>query len=127
MFLGSSEDGFPDPDLGIAEGKPLPLSAGDAILAGLARLALSAVFGLDFTVVTPGHGEKPVICTPGYTEPPLVPNAVPVHIIMIGSFALLGVPGEFTTMSGRRLMETVKNELGLGYEVAIAGYANEYS
>jgi neutral ceramidase len=51
----------------------------------------------------------------------------------IGNFWILGVPSEFTTMSGRRLRNTVRStlvSLGVADEhtnIVIAGLSNEYS
>ncbi len=77
-----------------------------------------------------GHGEKTIVFAPGIAHPyPLTPDVLPVQIIRIGSLAILGVPGEITTMAGRRLREAIQNLLepiGVKY-IAISGYANAYA
>uniref|UniRef100_A0A8C1BGD3 Neutral ceramidase n=1 Tax=Cyprinus carpio carpio TaxID=630221 RepID=A0A8C1BGD3_CYPCA len=57
---------------------------------------------------------------------------VDVQIITIGSVAIVAVPGEFTTMSGRRIREAVKKELEVkeclaNAEVVISGLCNIYT
>jgi neutral ceramidase len=57
---------------------------------------------------------------------------MPLQMIQIGQFYIIAVPGEFTTMSGRRLRDTVRQTLlanGAPSDliVVIAGVANEYS
>ena len=42
------------------------------------------------------------------------PSIVPVQILRIGQLFILAVPGEFTTMSGRRLRNSVK-KVGILY------------
>lgn len=60
------------------------------------------------------------------------PNVVSTHLAMIGNFAIAGVPGEFTTMSGRRLRNVIKEtieESGIKEDpiVVVAGLCNTYS
>lgn len=53
-----------------------------------------------------------------------------VQILRIGQFVILCVPGEFTTMSGRRLMTAVRDELEKAYgklHIIVAGLTNTYS
>lgn len=40
-----------------------------------------------------------------------VPFVLPHQIFQIGQLYIVGVPGEFTTMSGRRLKLAIKNAL----------------
>lgn len=52
------------------------------------------------------------------------------QILRIGQLAILAVPGEFTTMSGRRLREAVAgaaSEMGEQMKVVIAGLSNTYT
>ncbi|XP_016512699.2 neutral ceramidase 2-like [Nicotiana tabacum] len=65
---------------------------------------------------------------------PWAPAILPIQIIRLGSLIILSVPGEFTTMAGRRLREAVKETLissGNGEfddeNVVIAGLTNAYS
>ncbi|EFA82919.1 Acetylornitine deacetylase [Heterostelium album PN500] len=66
------------------------------------------------------------------TKPiPWQPDIVPIQIITIGNIVLCAVPGEFTTMSGRRLREQIAgiigNSLGADPIVLVAGLSNTYS
>eukprot|EP01128_Nolandella_sp_AFSM9_P009102 TRINITY_DN573_c0_g1_i2.p1 TRINITY_DN573_c0_g1~~TRINITY_DN573_c0_g1_i2.p1 ORF type:complete len:390 (+),score=70.38 TRINITY_DN573_c0_g1_i2:150-1319(+) len=63
---------------------------------------------------------------------PMAANILPLQVFRIGRLAIVAVPGEFTTMSGRRLRETIRNTMianGAPSDtvVVIAGLANEYS
>ncbi|XP_066047815.1 putative neutral ceramidase C isoform X2 [Chamaea fasciata] len=79
------------------------------------------------------HSPKPILFSTGeMTWPhPWHPDIVDVQIAAIGSLAILAVPGEFTTMSGRRLREAVKSEFDShgtqGMNVVIAGLCNVYT
>ncbi|XP_032047018.1 putative neutral ceramidase C [Aythya fuligula] len=79
------------------------------------------------------HEPKPVLFSTGeMTWPhPWHPDIVDVQIATIGSLAIVAVPGEFTTMSGRRLREAVKLEFDshgtAGMDVVIAGLCNVYT
>ena len=56
-------------------------------------------------------------------QPPL-----PIGVATVGQLALVFVPSEVTTMSGRRMRETVARALGDAVtDVVIAGYANDYA
>jgi neutral ceramidase len=75
---------------------------------------------------------KPILLDVGQVKPiPWAPDVVAVQIISIGQLVLLAVPGEFTTMSGRRLRNTVRDVLVRGGMqdpiVVIAGLSNTYS
>ncbi|XP_059333298.1 putative neutral ceramidase C [Ammospiza nelsoni] len=79
------------------------------------------------------HQPKPILFNTGeMTWPhPWHPDIVDVQIVAIGSLAILAVPGEFTTMSGRRLREAVQREFDShgspGMNVVIAGLCNVYT
>ncbi|KAK1416492.1 hypothetical protein QVD17_32283 [Tagetes erecta] len=80
---------------------------------------------------------KPVLLSTGEMFFPYAwaPAIVPIQILRIGKLIILSVPGEFTTMSGRRLRESVKQTLirnGNGQfdndtRIIIAGLTNTYS
>jgi len=77
---------------------------------------------------------KPILLNTGdVTFPTLwTPAILPLQIFQIGQLVIVGVPGEFTTMSGRRLRNTVRQTLlenGYGNDtvVVIAGLTNAYS
>ncbi|NWY68582.1 ASAH2 ceramidase, partial [Erithacus rubecula] len=79
------------------------------------------------------HKPKPILFSTGeMTWPhPWHPDIVDVQIAAIGSLAILAVPGEFTTMAGRRLREAVKSEFDShgtrGMNAVIAGLCNVYT
>ncbi|XP_032890253.1 putative neutral ceramidase C [Amblyraja radiata] len=80
------------------------------------------------------HLPKPILLNTGeMTKPvPWHPDIVDVQILTIGMLAIVAVPGEFTTMSGRRLRETVKRELESSgslkdFDVVVAGLCNVYT
>ncbi|NXM73050.1 ASAH2 ceramidase, partial [Serilophus lunatus] len=79
------------------------------------------------------HKPKPILFSTGeMTRPhPWHPDIVDVQVAVIGSLAILAVPGEFTTMSGRRLREAVKSEFDSHgtprMNVVIAGLCNVYT
>jgi len=79
------------------------------------------------------HGEKPILAPLDFslTEAgqPLTSPVVPVHIITIGQFAIIGLPFEITTMAGRRIKQAVLDALdgqGIDYAV-VASHTNGYS
>ena len=57
------------------------------------------------------------------------PRVLPVQLFRVGSLAILSIPGEPTTMAGRRLRETALAQLqGSGVQtVVIASMANAYA
>jgi len=76
------------------------------------------------------HHPKPILLDTGEYTLPFAwhPINIDTQIIRIGQVILLAVPGEFTTMAGRRLRETVSNIAGLeGGKVVIAGLSNSYT
>jgi neutral ceramidase len=65
---------------------------------------------------------KPILY-PKSRQPPL-----PIGVAKVGQLAIVFVPSEVTTMSGRRMRDTVRSVLGDEVtEVVIAGYSNDYS
>ncbi|KAM8775017.1 neutral ceramidase isoform 2-T2 [Rhynchonycteris naso] len=79
------------------------------------------------------HKPKPVLVHTGeLSKPhPWHPDIVDVQMITLGSLAITAVPGEFTTMSGRRLREAVKAEFATygmqNMTVVISGLCNVYT
>src|SRR4051794_38032608 len=133
---GSSEDSVPEPDLGIREGITASnIDEGDELIGGVAGLGLSVIFGISVidqalaVEEREGHLPKPVVLMPGIKEPSAVPQVLPVQLLRIGNVAVLGVPGELTTMAGRRLRATVLDALSASgvNDVALATYANDYA
>ncbi|XP_047954799.1 neutral ceramidase 2-like [Salvia hispanica] len=80
---------------------------------------------------------KPILLDTGEMKQPYdwAPSILPVQILRIGQMVILSVPGEFTTMAGRRLRDAVKKaltsgsskEFGNNTHVVIAGLTNTYS
>ncbi len=73
------------------------------------------------------QAEKPILFVFG---PPLnvSANILPFQLLRIGNLAIIALPWEITTMAGRRIRDTVLNELkhdGVDY-VVINGLANDY-
>jgi neutral ceramidase len=56
---------------------------------------------------------------------PWVPALLPIQIVEIGDLAILGVPGEITTMSAQRLKNSMAKKLGT-QNIIISSYANGY-
>ncbi|XP_014217172.1 neutral ceramidase isoform X3 [Copidosoma floridanum] len=81
------------------------------------------------------HGAKPILLATGQMRKPYQwqPKIVSTQLAMVGNVVLAGVPGEFTTMSGRRLRDAVKKAIdetdeSFGEaEVVVAGLCNTYS
>jgi len=78
------------------------------------------------------HYPKPILLYTGGVSFPAAwtPSILPLQIFQIGHLFILGVPGEFTTMSGRRLRNAVLSVVQPKVSnavVVIAGLANGYS
>lgn len=76
------------------------------------------------------QGEKPVVLETGSMTPyPWTPEVLPLQVVTLGNLALVAVPFEPTTMTGRRLRQAVLNQLApMGVDqVVIAGLSNAYS
>lgn len=63
------------------------------------------------------------------SAPPWTPNVLPVQIFVLGNVAIAAVPGEFTTVAGRRVRATVGHVLApMGVKhVVLSGYSNAYA
>eukprot|EP01112_Ceratiomyxa_fruticulosa_P007736 TRINITY_DN2003_c0_g1_i1.p1 TRINITY_DN2003_c0_g1~~TRINITY_DN2003_c0_g1_i1.p1 ORF type:complete len:722 (-),score=137.75 TRINITY_DN2003_c0_g1_i1:121-2286(-) len=78
---------------------------------------------------------KPILLDVGLHEPyPWTPDVIPIQLATIGQLVLIAVPGEFTTMSGRRVRNTVLQALknsGFPQEpepyAVVIGLANTYT
>ncbi|KAJ0979597.1 hypothetical protein J5N97_015071 [Dioscorea zingiberensis] len=83
------------------------------------------------------HHPKPILLDTGEMKEPYdwAPSILPIQIIRLGQFVILSVPGEFTTMAGRRLRDAVRTVLISGsngefdknVHIVIAGLTNSYS
>ncbi|THH07802.1 hypothetical protein EW145_g3130 [Phellinidium pouzarii] len=77
---------------------------------------------------------KPILLNTGYAHLPYKwsPSTVDIQMLRVGSFVMLIMPGELTTMAGRRIREAVRAELisqgvlGNDAYVVVAGPANTY-
>nr|XP_054774076.1 uncharacterized protein LOC129282175 [Lytechinus pictus] len=77
---------------------------------------------------------KPILLATGEMNFPYAwsPHIVDTQILRIGDFAIIAVPGEFTTMSGRRVRDAVTKEMkahgaSANATSVIAGLTNTYS
>jgi neutral ceramidase len=116
---GSTEDGGGQ-ELLFREGMVKP----QAFIETLAKQVLPIAPPSD--AVRKLHLPKPILLAPGTTDPPALPNVLPVSVARIGQLAIAVGPAEYTTMSGRRFRDAVKDHLPGIEEVAVAGYANDY-
>ncbi|KAL0061431.1 hypothetical protein AAF712_011725 [Marasmius tenuissimus] len=77
---------------------------------------------------------KPILLNVGYAHTPYEWSAstVDIQILRVGNFVMLIMPGELTTMAGRRIREAIRAELissgiiGSNAYVVVAGPANTY-
>jgi neutral ceramidase len=77
----------------------------------------------------PCQENKPIVRRTGSQVPLGTRRFVPIQLLKIGPVVLVAMPGEFTTMSGRRIRRSVQKALE-GTEmtqVVLAGYANAHS
>ncbi|KZT18577.1 Neutral/alkaline nonlysosomal ceramidase [Neolentinus lepideus HHB14362 ss-1] len=80
------------------------------------------------------HYPKPILLDTGYanTPYPWSPHVVDIQILKIGNFVILVMPGELTTMAGRRMRDAIRTKLisngvlGDDAYVVVAGPANTY-
>ncbi|THU89409.1 Neutral/alkaline nonlysosomal ceramidase [Dendrothele bispora CBS 962.96] len=78
---------------------------------------------------------KPILLNTGYAHFPYEwsPSTVDIQMLRVGNFVMLIMPGELTTMAGRRIREAVRAQLisqgiiGDDAYVVIAGPANTYA
>lgn len=76
---------------------------------------------------------KPILLAAGRATYPYewIPKIVPTQLLRIGNVYMTAVPGEFTTMAGRRmrrrLAAIVKDTFGVEGTIIIAGLSNLYS
>ncbi len=135
MLAGSTEDGDSITGLheGIVEGD---LDLGEAII----RIGTSILDDLldldspDWDEIKPahrqGHLPKPIVLVTGLAEPvPITPNIHPLQLFQLGDLAIAAIPAEITTMAGRRLRQTILDQLKQTNitDCAITAYANGYA
>ncbi|KAM7542913.1 hypothetical protein Aperf_G00000018721 [Anoplocephala perfoliata] len=75
------------------------------------------------------HAPKPILLATGLMNYPTPwnPSIVETQIFRIGSLVIIGLPGEFTTMSGRRVVRAISEILPKGSVIALAGLSNVYT
>jgi neutral ceramidase len=73
------------------------------------------------------HKPKPILLALGTAVPPVLPQILPLGVARIGQLALVIGPAEFTTMSGRRFRDSVRQAMPDVKYITIAGYANDYA
>ncbi|KAI0042653.1 Neutral/alkaline nonlysosomal ceramidase [Auriscalpium vulgare] len=77
---------------------------------------------------------KPILLDTGYAHTPYnwSPDTVDIQMLRVGNLVILVIPGELTTMSGRRIREAIRARLisqgiiGDDAYVVVAGPANTY-
>lgn len=74
------------------------------------------------------HKPKPVLLSTGEMDFPYTwhPRIIPTQLFQWGQLAIVGLPGEFTTMAGRRVRAAVEAQLPNHY-VILSGLSNVYS
>jgi neutral ceramidase len=80
------------------------------------------------------HDPKPILLNPGYAHRPYEWSAstVDIQMLRVGNFVMLIMPGELTTMAGRRMREALRARLissgilGSDAYVVVTGPANTY-
>uniref|UniRef100_A0A1I8JPI4 Neutral ceramidase n=1 Tax=Macrostomum lignano TaxID=282301 RepID=A0A1I8JPI4_9PLAT len=79
------------------------------------------------------HSPKPILLNTGYMTFPTdwQPKVIETQLLKIGPLVIVALPGEFTTMSGRRVREAVQKALAdngmTGAKVVLSGVSNLYS
>lgn len=79
------------------------------------------------------HAPKPILLATGRIKRPYPwqPIVVPTQLFQIGDVMIAGLPGEFTTMAGRRVRKTVRDATGddasAKTKVILAGLSNIYT
>lgn len=80
------------------------------------------------------HFPKPILLDTGEMDAPYEwqPQVIDTQILQIGQFFIVALPGEFSTMAGRRLRDGVYQTLktlntNADFQVTLAGLSNSYS
>ncbi|MFP6583899.1 MAG: neutral/alkaline non-lysosomal ceramidase N-terminal domain-containing protein [Candidatus Hydrogenedentota bacterium] len=119
MAAGSTEDGGGNPIF--REG----MKTRNKMIDGLVKNLYNMPDASDECVEC--HGVKPILFPTGEADPPMQTQVLPITLTRIGPLTLACVAAEVTTMSGRRLRESIATTLGTSPEqVIIVGYANDY-
>ncbi|MGI0119139.1 neutral/alkaline ceramidase [Zooshikella sp. RANM57] len=74
------------------------------------------------------HAPKPILLAQGNAKPfPWSPEILPISLIQLGQFVVVALPGEFTVMAGRRILQTLTKYYPDARVTVMAGYSNAYS
>jgi neutral ceramidase len=75
------------------------------------------------------HHPKPILLMTGGASRPYTwtPHVLPTQIFTIGDAVIVGLPGEFTTMAGRRVRNDITSNFGSNRQVILSGLTNIYS
>ncbi len=104
--------------------KDIFLDAGDRRIMGLGLEQIKNLAWIDplarslSTAVRRGEAQ----------QRPFLPSILPLQIVRLGALALICAPGEFTTVAGQRLLQTLRPSLArIGIrELYLCTYCNEY-
>ncbi|ELU36769.1 ceramidase [Rhizoctonia solani AG-1 IA] len=138
---GETADGTQNPFWEIVKGMtPLVGLLNSAVYSDRTYLCLGIITAPPSQEQKQCHYPKPILLNTvrgfcGYTKFPYAwqPDIVDIQMMRVGQFVVLVVPGEFTTMAGRRIRESVRAKLiesgviGNDAYVVLAGPANTYS
>ncbi|TDM08677.1 MAG: hypothetical protein C4K60_04520 [Ideonella sp. MAG2] len=105
-----------------------PLQAFNNLSGGFWGTAALVVAGVaSLPQADPCQFPKPVLVSTGLAD--WVPKVLPFQVFVVGKLAVVGVPFEVTTMSGRRIRANVLQALaGKGVDtVVVASLANSYA
>ncbi|XP_060044234.1 neutral ceramidase isoform X2 [Erinaceus europaeus] len=97
------------------------------------KMIRDQLLGIPSEEIKECHKPKPILLHTGeLSKPhPWHPDIIDVQILTLGSLSIAAIPGEFTTMSGRRLREAVEAEFtsnGMkNMTVVISGLCNVYT
>lgn len=128
--LGGGRE-LPSLDRSLPQGNKLPFldtgNGAQARLFGLLDVNRKIPFGAQLHPFTAYVSRA--LAEGGFDENPWTPNILPLQLFIIGDLAIAAVPGEPTTMTGRRLAATLRARLAARgvSEVIIIGYANAYA
>jgi len=88
-----------------------------------------SIVGTNYPKLWPLHYPKPILFATSKGQPyPWTPSILPLQILKIGQLKIIAVPAEFTTMAGRRLVNTVQSVMDDSDGIyVIAGLSNTYS
>jgi neutral ceramidase len=81
-------------------------------------------------ITTPCQGVKPIALQTGSMKPyPWTPNILPLQVFKIGPVVIAAAPFELTTMTGRRIKETIASVLpqSADQHIVLSALANAYS